>query len=265
MSPAAASNSTESYLEAFEENVEGKSMRDKLQNIVVTSSMCLSGLLMIGHLLRRKSVWLRALHLPSSVVGGLVGWILFAVVGLFGEDAEALADEWFSVGWDVLPGYCTNVVFCCLFLGTPVPQAREVLQSPRREHLLYGLVVVMGQYVVAAALTGIFIFADPALPAPFATIMPCAAPRNCSAQFCAISAQLARNSGVLLADAPSPHLSQVRLRRRPRRRRGDGASVRRRLLQLPGRLPARAAGGDGRHVSGRDLRRRAGQPRAARG
>ena len=194
MSPAAASNSTESYLEVFEENVEGKSMRDKLQNIVVTSSMCLSGLLMIGHLLRRKSVWLRALHLPSSVVGGLVGWILFAVVGLFGEDAEALADEWFSVGWDVLPGYCTNVVFCCLFLGTPVPQAREVLQSPRREHLLYGLVVVMGQYVVAAALTGIFIFADPALPAPFATIMPCAAPRNCSAQFCAISAQFRRTS-----------------------------------------------------------------------
>ena len=181
MSPA---NSTaESYLEVFEENVEGKSMRDKLQNIVVTSSMCLSGLLMIGHLLRRKSVWLRALHLPSSVVGGLVGWILFAVVGLFGEDAEALADEWFSVGWDVLPGYCTNVVFCCLFLGTPVPQAREVLQSPRREHLLYGLVVVMGQYVVAAALTGIFIFADPALPAPFATIMPCAAPRAIIAQF----------------------------------------------------------------------------------
>ena len=126
---------------------------------------------------------LRALHLPSSVVGGLVGWILFAVVGLFGEDAEALADEWFSVGWDVLPGYCTNVVFCCLFLGTPVPQAREVLQSPRREHLLYGLVVVMGQYVVAAALTGIFIFADPALPAPFATIMPCAAPRAIIAQF----------------------------------------------------------------------------------
>ena len=231
MSPAAASNSTaESYLEVFEENVEGKSMRDKLQNIVVTSSMCLSGLLMIGHLLRRKSVWLRALHLPSSVVGGLVGWILFAVVGLFGEDAEALADEWFSVGWDVLPGYCTNVVFCCLFLGTPVPQAREVLQSPRREHLLYGLVVVMGQYVVAAALTGIFIFADPALPAPFATIMPCAA------------AQLSRNSrahsGALLSDAPSPHLSQVRLRRRPRRRRGGGPR-RRRLLQLPGRLPAR--------------------------
>ena len=64
---------------------------------------------------------LRALHPPSSVVGGLVGWTLFAVVGLFGEDAEALADEWFSAGWDVLPA-CTNVVFCCLFLGTPVPQ-----------------------------------------------------------------------------------------------------------------------------------------------
>ena len=205
MSPAAASNSTESYLEVFEENVEGKSMRDKLQNIVVTSSMCLSGLLMIGHLLRRKSVWLRALHLPSSVVGGLVGWILFAVVGLFGEDAEALADEWFSVGWDVLPGYCTNVVFCCLFLGTPVPQAREVLQSPRREHLLYGLVVVMGQYVVAAALTGIFIFADPALPAPFATIMPCAAPRN---SFRRNSAQFPRNLRAIPA-----HFSPTRLHR----------------------------------------------------
>ena len=170
MSPA---NSTaESYLEVFEENVEGKSMRDKLQNIVVTSSMCLSGLLMIGHLLRRKSVWLRALHLPSSVVGGLVGWILFAVVGLFGEDAEALADEWFSVGWDVLPGYCTNVVFCCLFLGTPVPQAREVLQSPRREHFIYGLLVVFGQYVVSCLCTILFRLVDPSLSAPFATVLP---------------------------------------------------------------------------------------------
>ena len=172
MSPAAASNSTESYLEVFEENVEGKSMRDKLQNIVVTSSMCLSGLLMIGHLLRRKSVWLRALHLPSSVVGGLVGWILFAVVGLFGEDAEALADEWFSVGWDVLPGYCTNVVFCCLFLGTPVPQPSVILASPRREHFLYGLLVVFGQYTVSALCTLAFRVVDPSLAAPFATVMP---------------------------------------------------------------------------------------------
>ena len=148
----------------------GKTMRDKMENVVVTSSVTLCMLLLVGHLLRRRFIWLRALHLPSSVVGGLVGWVFFALVGLCG--AEELADAWFSLGWEVLPGFCTNLVFACLFLGTPVPRFGVIVQSPRREHLIYGLIVVFGQYFFSALLTGVMMWFDATLPAQFATIVP---------------------------------------------------------------------------------------------
>ena len=145
-------------------------LHSKLQNYLLTSSVMLSFLLLTGHFLRRQIRWLRALHLPASLVGGLVGWLLFALIELCG--ANDISDEWFSVGWHALPGFCTNVIFCCLFLGTPVPQPQEVLKSPRREHLIYGLVVVFGQYVVSAATTMVCQWADPELSPVFATVMP---------------------------------------------------------------------------------------------
>lgn len=151
---------------------EYKSFRTKLHNPVVTSSVLLCSLLLLGHLARRKSVWLRALHLPASLLGGLIGWFCFALLDLLGEDAGALGNEWFSIGWSALPGYCTNIVFCCLFLGTPVPRAKEVLKSPRREHLIFGLIVVFGQYVVSSGFTGFWMLFDPSLDAAFATVMP---------------------------------------------------------------------------------------------
>ena len=52
--------------------------------------------------------------------------------------AGELADAWFSDGWNVLPGFCTNIIFSALFLGTPVPRPGAILASPRREHFIYG-------------------------------------------------------------------------------------------------------------------------------
>ena len=115
-----------------------------------------------GHLLRRTSRWLRALHLPASVVGGLFGWLLFFVFDLVG--GGPLLEEWFTVGWDVLPGFCTNIIFSALFLGTPVPSPGVILASPRREHFLYGLIVVFGQYVVSCICTIFFSIFD--VPTP---------------------------------------------------------------------------------------------------
>ena len=131
-----------------------KTVRKKLQMVVVTSACALGALLLVGHVLRRKSRWLRALHLPSSVIGGIVGWCFFATVELAG--GGDLADDWFALGWEVLPGFCTNIIFCALFLGTPVPPPSLILASPRREHFLYGLIVVFGQYFVSAACTILF-------------------------------------------------------------------------------------------------------------
>ena len=72
----------------------------------------------------------------------------------------------------VLPGFCTNLVFSCLFLGTPVPRFGFIIRSPRREHLIYGLIVVFGQYFVSSLLTGTMMWFDRTLPAQFATIVP---------------------------------------------------------------------------------------------
>ena len=141
-----------------------------MKNVVVTSVCALGALLLAGHSIRRKSKWLRALHLPSSVVGGGVGFLFFMCVDAVGSGE--LADDWFAEGWNVLPGICTDIIFCALFLGTRVPSPGEILASPRREHFLYGLIVVFGQYVVAAACAIVFGWADPNLEAPFATVMP---------------------------------------------------------------------------------------------
>lgn len=152
-----------------------KSVRKKMQLIVVTSACALGVLLLAGHALRLRSRWLRALHLPSSVIGGLLGWCFFAAVEAFG--GGDLADEWFADGWNVLPGFCTDVIFSALFLGTPVPRPGVILASPRREHFIYGLIVVFGQYVVSCLCTITFEIVDEALfnttlGAPFATVMP---------------------------------------------------------------------------------------------
>ena len=148
-----------------------KSIREKMDNVVVLSCCSLSSLLLVGHAIRQRSKWIRAFHLPASVVGGIVGWIFFAIVDIF-DVGSSIADDWFSVGWNVLPSICTDVVFSCLFLGSRVPRPSEVLSSPRREHLMYGLVVVFGQYFVSCIVTIVSRWADPTLAAPFATVMP---------------------------------------------------------------------------------------------
>ncbi len=151
-----------------------KSLRAKLDNVVVLSSCTLAALLLSGHLIRRHSRWVRAFHLPSSVLGGIIGWLFFAVIELFDGDAPdgGIDEAWFSVGWNVLPSICTDIVFSCLFLGTRVPRLADILASPRREHFLYGLIVVFGQYAVSCVLTILCRLADPSLAAPFATVMP---------------------------------------------------------------------------------------------
>ena len=92
-----------------------KTVRSKVEKIVVTSSCTIGLLLLAGHVIRGRSKWLRALHLPASVVGGMVGFCFFGAVEACG--AGELADDWFADGWSVLPGFCTNLIFCSLFLG----------------------------------------------------------------------------------------------------------------------------------------------------
>ena len=112
---ARASNATNGTLVARAR----KTVRSKVEKIVVTSSCTIGLLLLAGHVIRGRSKWLRALHLPASVVGGMVGFCFFGAVEACG--AGELADDWFADGWSVLPGFCTNIIFCSLFLGSSYP------------------------------------------------------------------------------------------------------------------------------------------------
>ena len=148
-----------------------KTFASKLENPLVTSFVSIFILLLSGHLLRRYFRWLRALRLPSSLLGGIVGWSALAILEVCGMDE--FAEAWLTPGWESLPSFCTNIVFSCLFLGSSVPHPAVTFESPRREHFTYGLVLVFSHYVVSALVTVIAqVTFDTSLPPAFATVIP---------------------------------------------------------------------------------------------
>lgn len=118
--------------------VTRKSFRSKLENGAVTSSFCLGLLLLLGHLARRRVIWLRALHLPSSLLGGIIGWLVFFCIDFMGEDASALSDDWFSVGWNGLEALICSGMQCCMADDYPLRSASWFLHRHRLLLPLFG-------------------------------------------------------------------------------------------------------------------------------
>lgn len=122
------------------------------------SFVCLSILLGLGYLIRRKLVVLQRLYLPASVIAGLLGLILIQSTILIAKLFEAPQKEeilsrlhlW-TAGWSDLPGLLINIVFACLFLGVEIPGISRVRNSAGRQ-LAYGQIVAWGQYVVGIGL-----------------------------------------------------------------------------------------------------------------
>jgi len=100
-----------------------------------------------GYLLRSKVRLLQWLYLPSSVLGGLLALVTIQATQRLGHPLPA---DW-TAGWDALPGLLINVVFACLFLGHPLPRARDLWRRAGPQ-LAYGQVVAWGQYVVGVGL-----------------------------------------------------------------------------------------------------------------
>jgi len=117
------------------------------------SFVCLSVLLGLGYLLRRKLIVLQRLYLPASVIAGILGLILIQVLKGAGHP---LPESW-TAGWNKLPSILINVVFACLFLGVEIPGVSRVWKSASRQ-LAYGQIVAWGQYVVGLGLA-IFLLA----------------------------------------------------------------------------------------------------------
>lgn len=107
---------------------------------VALSFGALCFLLVLGKFLRVKIRALHSLHLPTSVIAGLLG---LAVIQSVGPEVS----ENFTAGWTELPGLLINVVFAALFLGVAVPPLRELWRRSAPQ-LAYGQIVAWGQYVV---------------------------------------------------------------------------------------------------------------------
>ena len=106
----------------------------------------LSVLLIAGKILRVQIPLLQKLHLPSSVVGGILGLvILTAWPGLV--SADIVRDM------RLMPGFLINVIFATLFLGVALPKLQDFASSVLSQ-LTLAQIVVWGQYVVGIGLCG---------------------------------------------------------------------------------------------------------------
>ena len=110
----------------------------------------LSLLLIVGKLLRVAIPVFQKLYLPSSVIGGLVGLVIFSCFG------DHIPSELIG-GIKKLPGFLINVVFAALFLGAAIPRVKEVFKIAFPQICL-GQILAWGQYVIGLTLA-YFIFA----------------------------------------------------------------------------------------------------------
>ena len=106
----------------------------------------LSLLLVIGKILRVSIPLLQRIYLPSSVIGGLLGLILF-------QCFPNLFDAGVVAGISKLPGFLINVVFASLFLGVVTPPLKKVF-TQAFPFLCFGQVSAWGQYVIGLGLCG---------------------------------------------------------------------------------------------------------------
>ena len=128
---------------------------------------CLCLLLGAGYYLRRKVVLLQKLHLPASVVAGLLGLIIIQTVSAMGVSGAPVCYE----GWSKLPGLLINIVFACLFLGVILPKISSIWDSVGRQ-LAYGQIVAWGQYLIGSVIVLLLLKPLFNVPDLFAGIMP---------------------------------------------------------------------------------------------
>ena len=123
--------------------------------------LCL--LLVCGKVLRIFIPFLQRLYLPSSVIGGLLGLVIFSCFGQY------LPAEW-TAGMKKLPGFLINVIFAALFLGAITPKFKEVF-SIALPQLCIGQILAWGQYVVGLGLAGFLLAPLFNLPPAFGNLL----------------------------------------------------------------------------------------------
>jgi len=125
--------------------------------------IALCGLLVLGKAIRMRVELLQSLYLPSSIIGGMVG---LAVLALLGDRV----DPEFIGAMRKVPGFLINVVFATLFLGAAAPRLKTVLGLAFPQ-LCLGQVMAWGQYVVGLGLAGFVLSRFCGVPPAFGNLL----------------------------------------------------------------------------------------------
>ena len=123
--------------------------------------LCL--LLVAGKAIRTSCSVFQRLYLPSSVVGGLLGLIIFTVFHKY-------IDPQLYSGISKLPGFLINVIFATLFLGAVTPRVKEIFRVAFPQ-LCLGQLLAWGQYVVGLGITGLFLVKVFGVPPAFGNLL----------------------------------------------------------------------------------------------
>ena len=117
--------------------------------MAITVFCLLSLLLFLGKIIRVSVPILQKCYLPSSVIGGLLGLLLFQVFPQFFQPEMIQA-----VG--KIPGFMINIVFATLFLGVATPPVKKIFQVAFPQ-LCFGQIMAWGQYVIGFAAVGLIL------------------------------------------------------------------------------------------------------------
>lgn len=112
--------------------------------ITVFCTLCL--LLVGGKIVRLLCPFLQRLYLPSSVIGGLLGLLLFST-------GTVTLPPGVTTALKLLPGFLINVIFAAMFLGAAAPKLKAIFRLALPQ-LCMGQLLAWGQYVIGLGLVG---------------------------------------------------------------------------------------------------------------
>eukprot|EP01064_Diplonema_japonicum_P018562 TRINITY_DN27268_c0_g1_i1.p1 TRINITY_DN27268_c0_g1~~TRINITY_DN27268_c0_g1_i1.p1 ORF type:complete len:500 (+),score=73.66 TRINITY_DN27268_c0_g1_i1:44-1543(+) len=120
-------------------------------DVTLTSFAVLCLLIVLGQYMRMKIKLLQRLFLPTAVIAGTLGMVIYQILVNSGEKAETFAKD-VTAGWSYLPSILINIVFASLFLGVHLPGPKQIWNEAGQQ-LSYGMLVVWGQWFVGCLAT----------------------------------------------------------------------------------------------------------------
>lgn len=113
----------------------------------ITLSLVFAG----AALIRRFTPQLRALFIPTAVIGGFLAMLMGPEgVGRLLDSRGVFSPETFAV-WQALPGLLVNILCASLLLGERLPPIRGIWQASS-QHVIMGGVMSFGQFAVGGAI-----------------------------------------------------------------------------------------------------------------